>query len=326
MKVAAGDAVCLALYSHRHDATHQLPHFFIGTYLAMTNIQRGALWMVLAGFSFTAMLVCVRYLDGRYPSVEVVFFRALAGLVFVLPPLLKHGLVGLRTKSILMHVSRASFSMFAMVAYYYGVAYVPLADATTYSFIIPLFVTLGAVLFLREKVDAQRWAATVCGFIGVMVVLRPGYAAVTLPVLVMLLSVLFYAGAWISMKFLTRTDSASVIVFYQNVMIVSLALIPTLFLGTVPTLEDFAVLMTVGLTGSYAHYCQARSFGEADASAVMPFDFLRLPFSVLCAWFLFAEATDWWTWVGAVIIFGATYYSTWHETRVARAKKAKNNP
>ena len=208
-----------------------------------------------------------------------------------------------------------------MIAYYYGVAYVPLADATTYSFIIPLFVTLGAVIFLREKVDGPRWAATLIGFAGVMVVLRPGYAAITTPVLVMLLSVLFYAGAWISMKFLTRTETASVIVFYQNVMIVPLALIPMLFLGIIPTPVDFVILITVGLTGSYAHYCQARSFGEADASAVMPFDFLRLPFSVTCAWFLFSEQTDLWSWIGAIIIFGATYYSTWHESRLARARK-----
>ena len=277
--------------------------------------------MVLAGVSFTAMLVCVRYLDGRYPSVEVVFFRALAGLVFVVPPLVKNGIGGLHTRHFPMHVSRASFSLCAMIAYYYGVAYVPLADATTYSFIIPLFVTLGAVIFLREKVDGPRWAATLIGFAGVMVVLRPGYAAITTPVLVMLLSVLFYAGAWISMKFLTRTETASVIVFYQNVMIVPLALIPTLFLGTIPTPGDFVILITVGLTGSYAHYCQARSFGEADASAVMPFDFLRLPFSVTCAWFLFSEQTDLWSWIGAIIIFGATYYSTWHESRLARARK-----
>jgi drug/metabolite transporter (DMT)-like permease len=293
----------------------------MGTFPTMSNFQRGAMWMVLAGFSFTAMLVCVRYLGGRYPSVEVVFFRALAGLVFVLPPFFRHGLVGLRTKRFPMHVSRATFSMLAMVAYYYAVPYVPLAHATTYSFIIPLFVTLGAVLFLHERVDAPRWAATILGFIGVMVVLRPGFATITLPALVMLLSVLFYAGAWISMKFLTRTETASVIVFYQNIMIVPLALVPTLFLGSIPTPGDFVILVAIGLTGSYAHYCQARSFGEADASAVMPFDFLRLPFSVTCAWFLFAESTDWWSWVGAVIIFGATYYSTWHEARVMRTQR-----
>lgn len=274
--------------------------------------------MVVAGFSFTVMLVCVRALEGRYPSVEVVFFRAFVGLIFILPPLLRTGIRGLHTNHFPLHISRASFSLLAMVVYYYAVPFIPLADSTTYSFIIPLFVTLGAVLFLKEKVDGPRWAATIVGFIGVIIVLRPGQGGLSFPVLMMMLSVLFYAGAWISMKFLTRTDEAAVIVFYQNILIVPLALIPTLFIGLVPTWEDLLILIGVGLFGSYAHYCQARSFGSADASAVMPFDFLRLPFSVTCAWFLFEEPTDLWTWFGAIIIFGSTYYITWWETRVRR--------
>ena len=284
----------------------------------MSNAAKGAFWMIAAGFSFTAMLVCVRYLEGRYPSVEVVFFRAFVGLVFVLPPLLRTGIRGLHTNHFPLHISRASFSLLAMVVYYYAVPFIPLADSTTYSFIIPLFVTLGAVLFLKEKVDGPRWAATLVGFMGVIIVLRPGQGGLSFPVLMMMLSVLFYAGAWISMKFLTRTDEAAVIVFYQNILIVPLALIPTLFIGLVPTLEDLFILIGVGLFGSYAHFCQAKSFGSADASAVMPFDFLRLPFSVICAWFLFEEPTDIWTWLGAMIIFGSTYYITWWETRVRK--------
>ena len=281
----------------------------------MSNIQRGAFWMIVAGISFTAMLVSVRYLGGRYPSVEVVFFRSLVGLVFILPPLLSNGLVGLKTRHLPMHVSRATFSLLAMTCFYYAVAYVPLSHSTTYSFIIPLIVTVGSVLVLREIVDGPRWAATIFGFLGALIVLRPGYTDITLPIMVMLLSLLFYAGAWMSMKILTRTDEASVIVFYQNILIVPFALVPTLFVGVIPTFEDFLVLIAVGLTGSYAHYCQAKSFGSADASAVMPFDFLRLPFSVICAYFLFNETTDILTWVGATIIFGATYSITWYETR-----------
>ncbi|MFM1816258.1 MAG: hypothetical protein RLZ98_2953 [Pseudomonadota bacterium] len=278
----------------------------------------------MAGLAFTAMLICIRYLAGRYPSVEVVFFRALIGLVFVLPPLMKHGLKGLHTKRFPMHISRATFSLLAMVTYYYAVPFVPLANVTTYAFIIPLFVTLGAWLFLRENVDAARWAATIVGFLGVLIVLRPGQAGIDFAVLMMLLSVVFYAGSWISMKLLSRTDEASVIVFYQNVLIVPLALVPTLIFGTVPTFEDFLWLTGVALFGSYAHYCQAKSFGAADASAVMPFDFLRLVFSTLGGWYLFQEATDVMTWVGAVVIFGATYFISWHETRVKRRATAEN--
>tara|TARA_Y100001936_G_C16093563_1_gene689106 strand:+ start:6675 stop:7580 length:906 start_codon:yes stop_codon:yes gene_type:complete len=279
-------------------------------------IQRGAFWMIVAALSFTTMLFFVRYLEGRYPSIEVVFFRALAGLVFVIPILSRQGISGLRTKHFPMHVSRTVFALAAMFFFYYGVAYVPMSDGTAFTFIIPLFATVGAAIILREKVDAPRWTATIVGFLGTLIIIRPGYAEISLPVLAMLLSAVFYAGSWLSMKILTRTDSASLIVLYMNVMIVPLALIPTLILGKMPNFPDLLVLIGVGLTGSFAHFCQARSFASADASAVMPFDFLRLPMAVAWGWFFFTEKTDLWTWVGAVVIFSSTYYIAWRESRL----------
>ena len=274
--------------------------------------------MTLAALSFTLMVVCVRYLENRYPSVQVVFFRALVGLVFVIPPLMQHGFAGLGTKRIGMHLSRAVFAMAAMLAFYYGVVFVPLADAMAYTFIIPLFATVGAALILREIVDMPRWAATLIGFIGTLVIIRPGHAEFSLPVMLMILSAAFYAGSWISLKFLTRTESASIIVLYMNVLIVPLALIPTLFVGTMPTLSDLPFLIAIGGFGSLAHFFQAKSYAAADASAVIPFDFLRLPFSVVFAWFLFAEPTNLFIWIGAVIIFASTWYISWHESRAGQ--------
>ena len=278
-------------------------------------IQLGAFWMIVAAISFTTMLFLVRYLEGRYPSIEVVFFRALAGLVFVFPILFRQGRHGLKTKKIGMHVSRTVFALAAMFFFYYGVAYVPMSNSTAFTFIIPLFATLGAALFLNEKVDSSRWAATILGLIGTLIILRPGYAEISIPVLAMLFSAIFYAGSWLSMKVLTRTESPSLIVFYMNVMIVPLTLVPTLIIGKIPDFKDMLILIGVGLTGSFAHFCQARSFGSADASAVIPFDFLRLPMAVAWGWFFFAETTDLWTWVGAVVIFGSTYYITWRESK-----------
>lgn len=280
----------------------------------------------MASLSFTAMLVCVRLLDGRYPSFEIVFFRSLVGLVFILPPLMRDGVSGLHTTRFPLHVLRAGFALMAMVFYYYAVAYLPLGAAITYSFVIPLAVTVGAALFLKEKVDGPRWIATLIGFCGILIILRPGSSGIGLPVAMALLSVVFYAGAWITMKFLTRTDAALVIVSYQNILVVFLALVPTLIWGTFPLASDLPLLIGIGLFGSFANYCQAKSFGSADASAVMPFDFLRLPFSVAGAWLLFAETTGIWTLVGAVVIFGATYYITWHESRSARARKSGETP
>ena len=127
-------------------------------------IQRGAFWMVVAALSFTTMLFFVRYLEGRYPSIEVVFFRALAGLVFVIPILTRQGLSGLRTQHFPMHVSRTVFALAAMFFFYYGVAHVSMSEGTAFTFVIPLFATVGAALILRETVDAppagsQRFAA-----------------------------------------------------------------------------------------------------------------------------------------------------------------------
>ena len=274
----------------------------------------------MAALSFTTMLFFVRYLEGRYPSIQVVFFRALAGLIFVIPILTRQGISGLRTNHFPMHISRTVFALAAMFFFYYGVAYVPMSDATAFTFIIPLFATVGAALILREKVDSARWIATICGFFGTLIILRPGEAELSLPVLAMLLSAVFYAGSWLSMKILTRTDSASLIVLYMNVMIVPLALIPTLIFGKMPTFIDLLILIGVGLTGSFAHFCQARSFASADASAVMPFDFLRLPMAVGWGAFFFAEPTNIWTWVGAVVIFTSTYYIAWRESRLKQAE------
>ncbi len=285
-----------------------------------SDIRRGAFWMILTAMAFTAMLVCVRLLEGEYHSVQVVFVRSLVGLVFIVPPLLRHGLPGLRTRRLPMHMARAAFSLAAMGVYYFAVPYLPLADATTYTFAIPLFVVLGAAFILKEKVDASRWLATLAGFVGVLILLRPGQGGFTLPVFMVLLSALFYAGAWVTLKFLTSTESPSVIIVYQNSLIVALAAIPTFFLGHWPDWHGALFLFGVGLFGTMAHYCQARSFAVADASAVTPFDFLRLPFSVFYAWFLFSEPTDLWTWAGAVVIFTSTWFITWRESRAKRAK------
>ena len=271
--------------------------------------------MIVAAISFTMMLFFVRYLEGRYPSIQVVLFRALAGLIFIIPIITRHGLSGLQTKQFPMHVSRTAFALAAMFFFYYGVAYVPMSDATAFTFIIPLFATVGAALVLREKVDLPRWLATVFGFLGTLIIIRPGTAELSIPVLAMLLSAVFYAGSWLSMKILTRTETASLIVLYMNLMIVPLALIPTLVIGKIPNPTDFIVLIGVGLTGSFAHFCQARAFSFADASAVMPFDFLRLPMAVGWGWFFFAEPTNTWTWVGATVIFATTYFIAWRESR-----------
>jgi drug/metabolite transporter (DMT)-like permease len=275
--------------------------------------------MVAAAVSCSGLLVSVRALAASYPAVELVFVRSLVGILLILPIVARSGLGALKTRRFPLHALRAAFAAVGMLLLYYALIRVPVADVTALTFLIPLFTIVAAATVLNERVDAPRWLATAVGFGGALVIVRPGFAAIDLAITLALLSSVAYAGAWTTVKFLTRTEPASVTVFYLNALALPLLLVPTVIAGAWPALADLPILAVMAFCGWAAHFCQARSFAAADASAVMPFDFLRLPFSALLAWLAFGEASDIWTWIGAAVIFGSGWFIVRHEAR-ARAK------
>lgn len=284
-----------------------------------SQFVRSALWAVLAAVSFAIMMTSVRYMDGKFDAFEIVFFRALIGVFIVIPLVTRSGFGALKTERMPMHVVRTLFALFAMATLYYALADIPVAQAIALTFLIPLFTTIAAGTVLRERVGMHRWSATLVGFAGAMIIIRPGISEITLPVLLVVLSSALYAGAWSSVKILTRTDSAAVTVFWMNVLMVPLTAIPLLFVWVTPGPGDILPIAIMALSGWAAHFCQARAFENSDASAVMPFDFLRLPLGALFGFVLFAEFIDIWTWTGAVIIFLAGYYITRREALRAKA-------
>jgi drug/metabolite transporter (DMT)-like permease len=278
--------------------------------------------MVGAAVAFSGLIVSVRALASAYPAVELVFVRALVGIFFIVPIVGRSGLRALKTRRFPLHALRATFAAVAMVLLYYALVRISVADVTALTFLIPLFTTIAAATILKERVDAPRWLATAAGFLGALVIIRPGFVTIDFAVGLALLSSVAYAGAWTTIKFLTRTESAAVTTFYLNALALPILLVPTVFVGAWPTLHDLPILVIMAFCGWAAHFCQARSFAAADASAVMAFDFLRLPISALLAWLLFAETSDVWTWVGAVIIFGSAWFIARHEAR-ARSQALK---
>lgn len=281
---------------------------------------RSAFWAILAAVSFAFMMTSVRYMDGKFDAFQIVLVRALVGILLVGPLVSRSGIGALRTNRLPMHFVRTLFALFAMATLYYALADIPVAQAIALTFLIPLFTTIAAGLVLREAVGVHRWGATLVGFAGAMVIIRPGVIEFELPVMLVVLSSALYAGAWSSVKILTRTDSPAVTVFWLNVLMVPLTAIPAAFLWVTPDWSDTLPLMVMALSGWSAHFCQARAFEHSDASAVMPFDFLRLPLGALFGYVLLAEFIDVWTWTGAVIIFVSGYYITRREAlRSAKA-------
>ncbi len=282
------------------------------------GIVRGIFWMVLACLAFSAMMTSVRYMEGRFDAIQLVFIRSLVGLVMILPLLARSGPRALRTTQLGLHAVRTVLALIAMATLYYALARTPITDATALTFLIPLLTVIAAAVVLREKVDAGRWLATLAGFAGALVIIRPGFTDFSPLILLVVVSSVFYAGAWSSVKILTRKDSAILIVFYMNAIMVPLTAVPAAFLWVRPGVPDLVPLGVMALSGWAAHFCQARSFEVADVSSVMPFDFLRLPVAAVMGWYLFAETTDIWMWAGALIIFAAGYYTTVAERRKAR--------
>ena len=280
---------------------------------AISPFYRSAIWAILTAISFAVMITAVHYMDGKFDAFQIVFFRAIVGLFLIVPLISRSGIRTLRTTKMPLHFIRTLFGLFAMAALYYAVAVKPLAEVIALTFLIPIFVTIASSLVLHEVVGLHRWLATTVGFAGALIIIRPGFVEFDFPIFLVLLSSALYAGAWSSVKILTRTDQASVTLFWMNVLMLPLTFLPTIFVWVTPNWIDCIPILVMALFGWSAHFCQARAFKNSDASAVMPFDFLRLPVAALFGYFLFSETLDIWIWIGAIIIFGASYYTVWRE-------------
>ena len=220
-----------------------------------------------------------------------------------------------------LHVQRSAINFVGMVLWFYALALIPLGQAVALHFTMPLFIVVLAALFLGERVNATRWAATATGFVGVLIVLRPGVVEVGLPALAVLGSAAFYGVAMIAIKVLTRTDGAAVITVYSHLIMMVFAAVPTIVWWRAPRPEDVPALLLLAVCGTLAPFAVTRALHVMDASVAAPLDFLRLPFAATAGYFLFAETPDRWTVTGALVIIGATSYLARREASAARGRK-----
>lgn len=290
---------------------------------------QGALYMTAAAFLFALMNGAIRLLgdgwgaeggEGMHPF-QIAFLRNVFALLLMVPWVLRHGRSSLATGRLSTHFWRAGIGLIAMLTWFSAIAYLPLADAVALNFTVPLFATAGAALFLGEVVRARRWTATAVGFLGVIIILRPGFAEFTPVMALPIVAACFTAVTTLIVKSLSRTDAPAVIVTYMNLLLTPLSLLPAAFVWRWPTPTEWAIGLFIGLCAVLAHIAFTRAFVRADASAVMPFDYMRLPFVAVVGYLLFAEVPDGWTWAGAAVIAGAAIYIAQRESRLVHSGK-----
>lgn len=284
---------------------------------ARTGAVRGALLMAGAAVSFACMAVLIRICSQQVHAFEIAFFRNLFGLAFMLPWLLRGPGIGqLATGRFGLYLLRAVLGIAAMLSFFWALTAMPVAGAVAISFTAPLFITVGAALVLGEVVRIRRWSATLVGFAGMLLMLRPGASTLHPAALAALFSAVAMAGSALAIKALSGTESSRAIVTWMVVLMTPLSLPAALLVWEWPEPATWVLLVATGGLGTVGHLLLTSALKTGDASYVMPFDFVRLPAAALLAWWLFAETVDIWTWIGAAIIFAATVYITRREARL----------
>lgn len=294
-------------------------------WLAISPNTRGALWMLMGGILFTFMGVLTKALGTRLDSFQIAFFRAAFGFACILPFALRAGPKALRTRRPFAHLLRGVMGTTAMFAGFYAVVHLPLADATALSFTRALFVLVLAWWFLGESVRIRRWSATIVGFLGVLVMLRPA-GEVNIAAFVAIAGAFAVAGVVVMVKLLSRTEQPIAILFWFGCISTAVGLIPALFVWQAPTVWEFVVLIALGALGAGGQGCTVRAYYCGEATVVAAFDYSRLLFAGLFGFVFFAEIPDAWTWVGAAIIVASTLYIALREARLRREAAAKQAP
>ena len=278
----------------------------------------GAFWFILSCFAFASMWVMIRYAARALHSFEIVFFRNALGLVFLLPMMLRNpGLI--RLERLKTHLGRATSGFIATMGTFYAVANAPLADVLAINYTAPLFGTIGAVLLLGERIRARRVAALAVGFLGMLLVLRPGAVPITAGIVAAIIAAVATGWSIVAMRSLVGQDDARAVAAWTFILTTLPSLGVALLVWAPPPLVVWPLLAGIGAAAAIGQLTLTRAFSLAEASAVLPLDFVRFALVTGAGILLFGETYDALTIIGGALILGSTIYIAWRERQASKA-------
>ena len=281
---------------------------------------RGLIWTSAAGFTFGLLNATMRLLTQQLDPFQAQFLRYFFGLLVLLPLIAHRGLASARPKRVMPHFTRGAFHTVGLAMWFSALPHIPLADTTAIGFTGPIFIMIGAYLFLGEAMRWERWVATLLGFVGVLIVLWPrlsgsggGWH------LMMLASAPVFAASFLLTKAMTREETAGVILVWQSISVSILSLPMAIWVWQPMTGWQWLGFLGCGVLGSLGHYCLTRSYVVADISATQSAKFLDLLWAAFWGWMLFADLPSKTTLAGGVLICAATI---WVARREAIGRRA----
>ena len=273
--------------------------------------------MITSGLCFVLMHSAVKYLSKEIHIFEIAFFRC-ALVIFVLAPvILQQGLKIFKTHQPKLQLLRVATNSIAMTCFFYGITTTPLAQLTTLGFTVPIFATILAVIFMKEKIRLRRTIALVIGFTGTIIVARPDIS-IELGSALIIFSSFLWSICLIFIKKLTRTDSSITISLYFGIGMIPATLFLALPFFEMIDFRQFIILMFIAITGTLAQTIMNSALKKGDLALLLPFDFLRLIWSVLIGYALFYEEPKITLWIGGFLIISSTTYIAWRESKLKK--------
>ncbi len=288
----------------------------------LTPTARGIAWALTAMVSFTTIPIGVRFVSPYLPAAETVMLRNFIAVGLILPWVIGAGWRGLKPKRFDLHLMRGAFNGSGMILWFWGLTMMPMADAVALQFTLPLFALILAVLFLGERVGIRRSSATLVGFLGALIIIRPGFAEVGVATFAVLGSAVLYAATLVVMRSQSQNDKPMTIMFWSNLFMGLVAAIPAALVWLPPPAAAWPWLLFLACGGWLAHFSLTKALVTIDAKMAAPFDYLRMPLVAIAGYPLFGEFPDALTWTGAAVIAASTTYIARRDARLARERRA----
>ncbi|MDR2870936.1 MAG: DMT family transporter [Xanthomonadaceae bacterium] len=279
---------------------------------------RAALLMAGSTLFFSLMAISIRLASESLHPFEIAFFRNLFGSMAALPLLLRHSRGFMRTQQLPRYLFRCVIGVCSMLAGFWAISNLPLAQAISLSYSTPLFATIAAAIWLGETVRIRRWTAVIVGFIGVLLIVRPGAQDFSTGSLIALLGAVLSSIVTIQIKQLSTTEPPDRIVIYTTLLWIPMSLLPALGVWRWPEGIAWLWIITAGMMGTAGHMLWTRALHLGEVSALTPIGFLQLPLLVLVGWLLFDEALTYWILAGGLIIIAANIYIARREMILAK--------
>lgn len=281
---------------------------------------RGALWILLAAALLTGMGAMVKHTGRDIPPVQMMFFRSLVSVAVVAPIMLRSGFTAFATRKPGWHLFRTSVGTAGMFCVFYAFAHLPLAETVAIVFSRPLFAVWLAILFLDESVGWRRVTAAIVGFLGVLVMVRPGTAAFDPASLFAVAAAVTAGSIAVIIKKMSATEATATIILWFSVGSAVITAVPALLLWVPPSPVQWAYLIAIGVIGVMGMVALTKGFSTGDTSFVTPFDYSRLIYATAIGFLVFGEAPDIWSVLGALIIVASGYYIARRELAATRAR------